>query len=140
MFEYKSIKKNWNLSFWTKLKAKLRMKLTLTSHSCQSWIFNRIQLWFALIISKLLLIKCYNNVIIFQGLLTFVNCWDVKWSTKVQDFFTYGKLLALVTIIITGVVQLCYGHVEHFNFNNSEVDVTKIALSFYSGLFAYNGW
>lgn len=74
------------------------------------------------------------------ALLTFVNCWDVKWSTRVQDFFTYGKLIALATIIITGVVQLCYGKTEHFNFENTESDVTKIALSFYSGLFAYNGW
>lgn len=73
-------------------------------------------------------------------LLTFVNCWDVKWSTRVQDFFTYGKLLALATIIGTGVVQLSLGHTEHFNFENSETNVKKIALSFYSGLFAYNGW
>ncbi|XP_076364511.1 Y+L amino acid transporter 2-like [Tachypleus tridentatus] len=73
-------------------------------------------------------------------LLTFVNCWDVKWATTVQDLFTYGKLLALATIITTGMVQLSMGHYEHFNFDGSETDVTKIALSFYSGLFAYNGW
>ncbi|KAK8780730.1 hypothetical protein V5799_017928 [Amblyomma americanum] len=82
-----------------------------------------------------------NYFILFHAaLLTFVNCWDVKWSTRVQDFFTYGKLIALATIIITGIVQLCYGKTEHFNFENTETDVTKIALSFYSGLFAYNGW
>lgn len=78
------------------------------------------------------------------GLLTFVNCWDVKWSTKVQDFFTYGKLLALCTIIITGIVQLSKGHTEYFTFKQDplveNVDMTTIALSFYSGLFAYNGW
>ena len=32
------------------------------------------------------------------------------------------------------------GQVEYFNWNETETDITKIALSFYSGLFAYNGW
>lgn len=32
------------------------------------------------------------------------------------------------------------GRTEHFNFNGTETDITKIALSYYSGLFAYNGW
>ena len=29
---------------------------------------------------------------------------------------------------------------EYFTFENSESDITKISLAFYSGLFAYNGW
>lgn len=72
--------------------------------------------------------------------LTFVNCWEVKWATFVQDIFTYAKLTALVAIIIAGFVQLGRGRVEYFTWDNTETDVTKIALSFYSGLFAYNGW
>ena len=32
------------------------------------------------------------------------------------------------------------GHTEHFSFEGTETDWTKIILSFYSGLFAYNGW
>lgn len=72
--------------------------------------------------------------------LTFVNCWSVKWSTFVQDIFTYGKLLALAIIILTGLYQLSLGKTENFNFDGSVWDVSKIALSFYSGLFAYNGW
>ena len=37
-------------------------------------------------------------------------------------------------------MQLGRGKVEYFTWDNTETDVTKIALSFYSGLFAYNGW
>ncbi len=32
------------------------------------------------------------------------------------------------------------GKVEYFTWEGTEQDNTKIALSFYSGLFAYNGW
>jgi solute carrier family 7 L-type amino acid transporter-like protein len=72
--------------------------------------------------------------------LAFINCWDVKWATFVQDIFTYAKLTALVAIIIAGFVQLGRGKTGNFTWDNTEDDITKIALSFYSGLFAYNGW
>ncbi|KAF5291150.1 hypothetical protein FQA39_LY14392 [Lamprigera yunnana] len=72
--------------------------------------------------------------------LTFVNCYDVKWATRVQDVFTYAKLLALFVIIGAGVYQIINGHTEHFSFINTKTEVTSLALSFYSGLFAYNGW
>ncbi|GIY08886.1 large neutral amino acids transporter small subunit 2 [Caerostris extrusa] len=65
-----------------------------------------------------------------ERLLTFVNCWDVKWATRVQDVFTYGKLIALIVIIVTGFVELGKGKVEYFNFDNSETDITKIALNY----------
>eukprot|EP00092_Neocalanus_flemingeri_P080114 GFUD01099901.1.p1 GENE.GFUD01099901.1~~GFUD01099901.1.p1 ORF type:complete len:501 (+),score=135.96 GFUD01099901.1:85-1587(+) len=73
-------------------------------------------------------------------ILAFVNCWDVSWATAVQDIFTYAKLLALFIIIATGIVQLSRGKTENFNWDDTETDFTRIALSFYSGLFAYNGW
>ena len=49
-------------------------------------------------------------------------------------------MFALILISITGMVQLGNGKTEFFTFENSETDVTVIALSFYSGLFSYTGW
>jgi len=74
--------------------------------------------------------------------LTAINCFDVKWATRVQDIFTYAKLLALVLIIGTGAVQLARGHYEHFvsPFDNTILSAGSLSLAFYQGLFAYNGW
>lgn len=48
-------------------------------------------------------------VIYFLVILAFINCWDVKWATNVQDIFTYAKLLALFIIIAAGIYQLFTG-------------------------------
>ena len=69
----------------------------------------------------------------FTGILSFVNCYEVKWATFIQDIFTYAKLLALFIIIGTGIVQLGRGKTENFTWVDTETDITKIALSFYSG-------
>ncbi|KAF7491845.1 Large neutral amino acids transporter small subunit 2 [Sarcoptes scabiei] len=77
-------------------------------------------------------------------LLTFVNCYNVKWATRVQDSFTFAKILALIIIIVCGAIQLYQGHDEYLRLPESmEGTVTSpghIALAFYSGLFSYAGW
>jgi len=75
-------------------------------------------------------------------LLTAINCYNVKWSTFIQDTFSVAKVFALVIIIMAGFIYMG-GHQEH-NFKNTMQDSTTspggIVLAFYSGLFSFAGW
>jgi L-type amino acid transporter 5 len=75
-------------------------------------------------------------------LLTIINCYNVKWVTRVQDIFTATKIFALCIIVVAGIYYLCIGHVEHFRdpMEGTEWQPGYIALAFYSGLFSYSGW
>ncbi|KAK9510013.1 hypothetical protein O3M35_004888 [Rhynocoris fuscipes] len=75
--------------------------------------------------------------------LTFINCYDVKWATRVQDAFTGTKILALLMIVLAGGWVLVSGGTKFWTSNlmdgtNSEPGY--VALAFYSGLFSYSGW
>ncbi|XP_018347860.1 PREDICTED: large neutral amino acids transporter small subunit 2 [Trachymyrmex septentrionalis] len=75
-------------------------------------------------------------------LLTVINCYNVKWATRVQDIFTGTKIFALVIIMVAGVWWLCMGHTENFQHPMSGTNTQPgyIALAVYSGLFSYSGW
>lgn len=77
-------------------------------------------------------------------LLALVNSLSVKWTTLVQNVFTIAKLLALVVIILTGFYLLGRGGENLTNFKDimagTSTDPGNIALAFYSGLWAFNGW
>ncbi|XP_015584755.1 Y+L amino acid transporter 2 [Cephus cinctus] len=75
-------------------------------------------------------------------LLTFVNCYDVKETSKMQNVFMFAKIAALVIIIIAGLTWLMMGHAENFEnaFEGTTTDPGKIAVAFYSGIFSYSGW
>lgn len=70
-----------------------------------------------------------NSNVFFPVVLTFVNCWDVKWATSVQDIFTFAKLAALFIIIAMGAYLLAQGEsfvsisIDHLPFSNINVFV-----------------
>jgi amino acid transporter len=78
----------------------------------------------------------------FPGLLTIINCYNVKWATRVQDIFTGTKILALLIIVFAGVWVLASGKTDNFQnpMSNTNPEPGFIALAFYSGLFSYSGW
>lgn len=77
-------------------------------------------------------------------LLTLINMMSVPKAKLVQNVFTIAKLLALTLIILTGIVLLCLGGVYVEPFENAWEGTTtspgKIAMAFYAGLWAFNGW
>ncbi|GFO25007.1 Y+l amino acid transporter 1 [Plakobranchus ocellatus] len=70
-----------------------------------------------------------------------VNCHSVSLATRVQNFFTMAKLLAIALIVGGGFYKLTQGHTEYLSegFEDSSHDVSAIALAFYDGLWAYDG-
>ncbi|CAD5216601.1 unnamed protein product [Bursaphelenchus okinawaensis] len=77
-------------------------------------------------------------------LLCMINCVSVKFVGYVQNLFTIAKLAALVLIIFTGVVLIFIGdpYLDSFEsmFEVPNIGAGQVALAFYSGLWAYNGW
>ncbi|XP_056378278.1 Y+L amino acid transporter 2-like [Hyla sarda] len=74
--------------------------------------------------------------------LTFINCVHVKWGTRVQDVFTYAKILALLMIISVGLVKIGQGETANLQtpFQDSTTNVGFMALALYSALYSYSGW
>jgi len=57
-----------------------------------------------------------------------------------NNIFSYNVTKRYYIIVYYFYMNYFKGHTEHFTFVNTKTEVTSIALSFYSGLFAYNGW
>ncbi|KAF8786517.1 b-0-+-type amino acid transporter 1 like protein [Argiope bruennichi] len=96
-----------------------------------------------------LYIGCKPNIVSIKlvatlsiGIITYINCMSVKMATRIQNFFTAAKLLAIAIIIVGGSFKLMQGHTEHLatGFQGSHASFSDIATAFYSGLWAYDGW
>ncbi|GIX78921.1 large neutral amino acids transporter small subunit 1 [Caerostris darwini] len=75
-------------------------------------------------------------------LLTFVNCYSMKWVTRIQDTFAFAKIVALLIIICAGIYHLIFGTTENLSnvTENTSWNFSNIALAFYSGMFSFSGW
>ncbi|XP_018025153.1 Y+L amino acid transporter 2-like [Hyalella azteca] len=75
-------------------------------------------------------------------LLTFINSWNVRITTKLQDVFMVTKIAALLMIIVAGMIHLGKGHTENFQdaFKGTTTDPGQVAVSFYNGIYSYAGW
>jgi solute carrier family 7 (L-type amino acid transporter), member 5 len=74
--------------------------------------------------------------------LTYLNSFDVRSTTKMQNVIMFTKIGALVIIILVGLGWMLSGHLENFDepFANTETDPGKMSVAFYSGIFSYAGW
>ncbi|XP_026864757.2 b(0,+)-type amino acid transporter 1 [Electrophorus electricus] len=89
--------------------------------------------------SPVIVTKCLAAACVF--LTTIVNCLSVKLAKYVQIFFTVAKLLIIVIIVISGMVLLAQGNTQNFaNAFEGTTSFGAIGLSFYNGLWAYDGW
>ena len=43
------------------------------------------------------------------GFLTFINCWNVRITTRVQNVFMVTKVTALMIIVVAGMVYIFKG-------------------------------
>ncbi|XP_011314128.1 large neutral amino acids transporter small subunit 1 [Fopius arisanus] len=75
-------------------------------------------------------------------LLTAINCYNVKWATRVQDVFTGTKIFALIIIIATGLYYFSTNDSVPFSqpMKGTNTEPGYLALAIYSGLFSYSGW
>lgn len=74
-------------------------------------------------------------------LLTAINCISTKLSMKVQSIFTAGKLIALVSIILMGVISFMSSDTHNFsNAWDGNYDPKSICYAAMQGLFAFGGW
>lgn len=74
--------------------------------------------------------------------LTFINCWNVRITTKLQDIFMVTKVAALVIVVVAGMTHLALGNTQNFSkpWEGTTTEPGQIAVSFYNGIYSYAGW
>lgn len=74
--------------------------------------------------------------------ISFINCFSVKFATKLQNIMTITKIFAIFIITVGGFYFMAIGKLDFISegFEDTAQDPSAIALGFYNGLWAYDGW
>lgn len=74
--------------------------------------------------------------------LSFLNGYNVRATTRLQNIFMVCKVGALCLVILIGVVWMGLGHVDNFDrpFEGTTSNPGKVAKAVVSGFFSYSGW
>lgn len=76
------------------------------------------------------------------GVITFINLSSVKLYVRINNIFGFCKVGACLIVIIGGIYELCIGNTKNLSsgFQGTTSNPGFIALAFYNGLWAYDGW
>lgn len=76
------------------------------------------------------------------GVVTYINLRSVKLFVRINNFCSFGKVIACVIVICGGIYQLYLGNTKNLSsgFDGTTTNPGHIALAFYNGLWAYDGW
>ncbi|XP_055955289.1 b(0,+)-type amino acid transporter 1 [Patella vulgata] len=71
-----------------------------------------------------------------------INCYSVKLATIIQNWLTLVKLVAIAIITIGGFYKMATGSTTYISegFEGTTQNPSVLALAFYNGLWAYDGW
>lgn len=80
--------------------------------------------------------------LLFTGLITYINLVSVKLYVKINNIFGVCKVIACLIVIIGGIYELSIGNTANLSggFKDTTNKPGYIALAFYNGLWAYDGW
>lgn len=76
------------------------------------------------------------------AIITYINLRSVDLYILINNFCSFGKVFASLIVIGGGIYQICIGNTSNLKggFAGTTTRPGRIALAFYNGLWAYDGW
>ncbi|XP_059613552.1 b(0,+)-type amino acid transporter 1-like [Phlebotomus argentipes] len=88
--------------------------------------------------------ELFVKLIAFLGLgvITYINMVSVKLYVSINNIFGFCKVIACLIVIGGGIYELAIGNTKNLTsgFQGTTTNPGFIALAFYNGLWAYDGW